>query len=64
MATKWALDRESHELRFTFSVDGWHVATFADKSVEHIETVAGGGLALRGFRGLATLHSLELHESS
>jgi hypothetical protein len=51
-------------LQFEYSVDGKRVAKFEDTDATHIKTVAGGGVALRGFDGLATFHSLAWQHSA
>jgi hypothetical protein len=53
------LQQSSTQLTFTYMVDGEVVATFVDDKAAHIQAVSGRGVAVRGFRGLATFEGLE-----
>ena len=51
------------ELHFTYSIDGELVATYVESDKTRIGMVQGSGIALRGFHGLATFHSLTFSSS-
>ena len=53
------LEQSPTSLNFTYTVDGRMVATFAHTDAERIKLVAGGGVAVRGFSGLASFEGLE-----
>ena len=53
------LEQSTTQLTFTYMIDGKVVATFVDDNAKQIKAVSYGGVAMRGFRGLATFEGLE-----
>ena len=55
------LEQSATQLTFTYMIDGKVVAKFADNddAGRRIKAVSAGGVAVRGFRGLAIFEGLE-----